>query len=131
MLFAAEELGQDVVAEVVLGVGIFSVRDQRLEQRLGVEDVDAHGARSLHAGLKGERKLVAAGFSWKPSDLAGWPTSTTPKRETSSGGNGQRGQGDIGLGFLMCWPACGCSPSCRCGRRQRMMTYLGCSLPME
>ena len=42
-LVAAQNAGQDVVAEVVLGVGIFGVLHQLRQQHVGVEEVNAHG----------------------------------------------------------------------------------------
>ena len=51
-LEAAEDLGQDVVAEVVLGVGIFGVLDEFGEEDVGVEEVDAHGDVD-HLGVEG------------------------------------------------------------------------------
>ena len=41
-----------------------------------------------NAEIKGERKLVEVGFSWKPLISAFWPTSTTPNCLTSLGGMG-------------------------------------------
>ncbi len=52
-------------------------------------------------GLKGERRSVDLGFSTKPVTSPLRATSTTPKRETSSGLIGQRGKGDVGAGVLV------------------------------
>ena len=43
---------------------------------------------STALGLNGDRTLVDAGFSWKPVTSPLAATSTTPNRETSSGGMG-------------------------------------------
>ena len=53
------------------------------------------------SGLKGERRSVVLGFSTKPMTSPLRATSTTPKRETSSGVDGQRGEGDVGAGVDM------------------------------
>jgi hypothetical protein len=55
-LEAAEQLGQDVVAEVVGGVGVFGVLHQLGEQDVGVEEVDAHGGVD-HLGIEGRAQF--------------------------------------------------------------------------
>ncbi len=68
-LEAAEELGQDVVAEVVLGVGIFGVLEEFGQQDVGVEEIDAHGDVD-HLGVEGRADPGLLGLLFEAGDLA-------------------------------------------------------------
>jgi hypothetical protein len=59
---------------------------------------------STISGLKGERSSVDCGLFDEAGDFSPLrATSTTPKRETSSGRDGQGGEGDVGAGVATCW----------------------------
>ena len=66
---AAEEFGQDVVAEVVGGVGIFGVLDEFGQEDVGVEEVDAHGGVD-HIGIERRTQVGGLGLLDEAGDLA-------------------------------------------------------------
>jgi len=72
------------------------------EQGVGVEDVDAMEASTI-SGLKGERSSVDLGFSTKPITSELRATSTTPKRETSSGVMGKVARVTSAPESRCCW----------------------------
>ncbi len=104
-LEAAEELGQDVVAEVVLGVGVFGVLDQFGEQDVGVEEVDAHGDVD-HVGIEGRADAGLLGLFDEAGDLAVAGDLDDTEGGDLVGGDGQGGEGDVGAGLADAARAC-------------------------
>jgi hypothetical protein len=85
---------------------------------------------STALGLKGDRKLVEAGFSWKPRTSPVLAHLDHAEARNLVGRNGQRGQRDLGLGLLVVLqhPAVVHLVDVVAGE---MIMYLGCSLPIE
>ncbi len=94
---AAEDVGQDVVAEVVLGVGVFGVLDELGEQDVGVEDVDAHGDVD-HVGVEGRADLGLFGLFFEADDLSVAGDLDDTEGGDLVGGDGEGGEGDVGAG---------------------------------
>jgi hypothetical protein len=95
-LFLAQQIGKNVVAEVVLRVGIFGVGNQRLQQRFGIEDVDAH--RSIHlGGTEGRAKARGSRLLEKALDFALGVHLDDAEARNFVGLNGQGGEGHFGL----------------------------------
>ena len=96
----AQQLGQDVVAKVVGGVGVFGVLDELGQQDVGVEEVDAHGG--IHkVGVEGRADLGGLGFFDKSGDFAGARDLDDAEAGDLVGRDGQGGNGDVGAGVLV------------------------------
>ena len=93
-------LGQDVVAEVVLGVGVFGVLDELGQEDVGVEDVDAHGDVD-HVGVEGGADAGFFGLLLEAGDLAVAGDFDDTEGGDLVGRDGQGGEGDVGAGFAM------------------------------
>ena len=68
-LEASEQFGQDVVAEVVGGVGVFGVLHQLGQKDVCVEEVDAHGGVD-HLRVEGRAQVGGLGLFDEAGDLA-------------------------------------------------------------
>ena len=97
---AAKELGEDVVAEVVFGVGVFGVADELGKEDVGVEEVDAHGNVD-HVWIEGRADVGFFGFFDEACDLAVLGDFDDTELGDLVGGDGQRGEGDVGAGVAV------------------------------
>jgi hypothetical protein len=89
-------LRDDVLAEVVAGAGGVGVADQLLEEKVAVEDVDAHRCQgaSSRPGMVGG----SAGFSTKLRTRLSSSTPMTPSSRARSSRHLDAADGHIGTG---------------------------------
>ena len=99
-LFLAQQVGQDVVAEVVLRVGIFGVGDQRLQKYFSVEDVNAHGGID-GVGVEGRAEGGGRRLFLEAENFAGVAHLDNAEARHLFRSDGQRGQRDLRLGLLV------------------------------
>ena len=96
----AEQPGQDVVAEVVGGVGVFGVLDEFGQECVCVEEIDPHGG-VYDIGVEGRADVGGLGFFDKASDLTRARNLDDAEAGDLVGPYGQGGQSNIGAGVLM------------------------------
>ncbi len=92
---AAEDVGQDVVAEVVFGVGVLGILDEFGQEDVRVEDVDAHGDVD-HIRVEGRADLGLFGFFFEADDLSVAGDLDDAEGGDFVGSDGEGGEGDVG-----------------------------------
>ena len=97
---AAEQLGQNIVAEVVGRVGVLRVLHQLGKQDVGIEEIDAHGGVN-HVRVEGRAQVGGLGLLDEAGDLAVAGHLDHAEAIDLFGRDGQRGQGDVGPGVAV------------------------------
>ena len=99
-LFLAQQMRQDVVAKVVLRAGVLGIGDQRLEQHLGVEDINAH--RGIHrVGIERRPERGRQRLLLETENLSRLSHLDNAQLPALFRRNRQRGQRDLGVGLLV------------------------------
>jgi hypothetical protein len=99
-LEAAEELGEDVMPEVVLGVGVFGILDELGDEDVGVEEIDAHGDID-HTVVEGRADAGLLGLFDEAGDFAGAFDLDDAEVGDLVGGDGEGGKGDVRSGVAV------------------------------
>jgi hypothetical protein len=89
---------QDVLTEIVMGLGVLRIGEKDWDHELGVEDVDAHGDVD-HLGVEGGAEFGLFGLFFKAGDFSSAGDLDDTEGGDLVGADGQGGEGDVGAGF--------------------------------